>query len=485
MSAVPGFRHDIFVSYAHLDDAASAMADRGFVSQLVADIKDEVSRKIGGAALEIWWDRSALAGNMSVTPEITTAASQAAAIVIVLSRAYLRSEWCRRERSTFLTSLQRRAGEGALFIVAIDSLARETLPDEFKELPGHDFWKSIGNGKATRQLRADLDVDEKKIYHDQLCILATGIAEYLDALSTVRPVAAPSGPALLLAEVTDDLVSRRNEVKSYLEQLGFTVLPRRRYSHDKIETHRQQLRDDLAQSRLFVQLLGPLAGDKEEEPKGMAWLRYSIAREALPAVPIIQWRDPQLQITDEIDSDARDLLELPTVRRCGLQELKSDVAKLMQIKPRERTAPPAGATKCVFVVADLLDKAFANEVAAWLADQGFIVLVPPATADIKEWQAECDSNLEFCESLVLVYGQTKPSWVTQRFLQSRKVLAIRPKPIELLAICVGPPPATPDVDKLSQLSLRYGKFEYLHCESGLNVAEMSRFATLLGAEHAD
>ena len=100
MAAVPGFRHDVFVSYAHNDNLPVAGTEIGFVSQLVGDLRNEIGRKVG-KSLDIWWDHYSLAGNMPVTPEIIAAAGDCASIVVVASPAYLRSEWCDRERCAF------------------------------------------------------------------------------------------------------------------------------------------------------------------------------------------------------------------------------------------------------------------------------------------------------------------------------------------------------------------------------------------------
>jgi hypothetical protein len=487
MPVVAGFRHDIFVSYAHADDGAFAGAARGFVSQLVSDLRNEVGRKVG-ASLEVWWDRTHLEGNTPVTPEIIQAASESAAIVVIASPAYLRSAWCERERSTFLRALEGRASKGAVFMVTIESLPRAQIPNELRDLTGYEFWKPVPNGQATRPLRAELPADAEP-YYNQLCTLGGNLAKYLS--TPVAPEAKPDtkpdtkGPAVLLAEVTDDLVQQREEVKSYLEQLGFSVLPKRRYSRDDLALHRQQLRADLDEARVFVQLLGPLPGDKSDHAKGMAWLRYNAAQDAYPGDRIIQWRDPQITLDSVADVDVRELLAQPSVRRCGLQELKQEVAALVQRKPSARSAAQPGAPKCVFVNADLLDRPFATEVSGWLADQGYIVLEPPTATDPKEWREEWASNLNLCESMMLVYGHTKPRWVTQQVLQSSKVLAQRESPLNVLAICVGPPPAeSADRDKLAELSLCYRGLEYLRCESGVNADELKRFVGKLETAHA-
>lgn len=489
MSIASGFAHDLFISYAHADDTPSSGRTAGFVSQFVTDLMAEVERKLGGA-LDIWWDQQDLAGNMPVSPEIVEAASQAAGIVVLVSPAYLRSEWCRRERSTFLQALRARARTGAVFIVSIENLAREKLPEEFQDLVGYQFWKPLDDGRTTRPLRVDFET-ERQTYYDRLCELVQNVADHLDALAartvekrgviddakggtTGGPT--PDAPRVVLAEVTDDLVHQREDVRSYLEQLGFVVLPKRRYSRDDLALHRTQLREDLEQARLFVQLLGPLAGDRSDEPRGMAWLRWSVADTVLSHESIIQWRDPQLAIDAIDDADAQALLRLPTVRSCGLAELKRAIAETLQ-KPKRTVAAPV--PKCVFVNAEGADRAFADQVSAWLADHGYIVLDPPNASDPAEWRESWESNLTHCQSLMLIYGQTKPGWITQQVLQSMKVNARRSEPIELWSVCVGPPPAEPD--KLSRLGLRFEALRFLRCERGFDETELRRFTDLLEA----
>ncbi len=483
MSIASGFAHDLFISYAHADDKPSSGLSAGFVSQFVTDLMVEVERKLGGA-LDIWWDRHDLAGNLPVSPEIVEAASQAAGIVVLVSPAYLRSEWCRREHSTFLQALRARARSGAVFIVSIENLAREKLPEEFQDLAGYQFWKPLDDGRTTRPLRVDFET-ERQTYYDRLCELVQNVADHLDALAAGAPEepgaietpprgANADSPRVMLAEVTDDLIHQREDVRSYLEQLGFVVLPKRRYSRDDLTLHRTQLGEDLEQARLFVQLLGPLAGDRSDEPRGMAWLRWSVADAVLNHDAIIQWRDPQLAVDAVADTDAQALLRLPTVRSCGLAELKRSIAETLHQPKRTVTAP---VPKCVFVNAEGADRAFADQISAWLAGHGYIVLDPPGASDPAEWREAWENNLAHCQSLMLIYGQTKPGWITQQVLQSMKVNARRSEPIELWSVCIGPPPLEPD--KLSRLGLRFEALRFLRCERGFDETELRRFTDWL------
>lgn len=493
MAAIPGFRHDVFVSYAHSDNLPVAGTAVGFVSQLVADLRTEIGRKVG-KALDIWWDHYNIAGNIPVTPEIMAAAGDCASVVVVASPAYLRSEWCDRERSAFFQMLGRRAGPPrAIFIVSMEPIKQEKLPVGLRDLPGYEFFRSLEDGRTTRPLRTDFTSDRKD-YYDRLSQLVQNVSDHLDTLLTQPQEKTPpsdavgeqsanaSRPCVLLLEVTDDLLQRRAELKAYLEQSGIVVLPEKRYSRDDMALHGAQMLADLERSRACVQILGPLTGDRGDHPRGMAWLRDEAIRCSGSRIPFVQWRDPDLDLDAITDPDARELIVLSSVRIDRFPDFRRAVAELA-LKPPERAQPRMRQNALsVFVNSDLLDRSLGTSVAQWLAAQGFMVLEPPqVTQDARE---EWETNLRYCDGLVLVYGKTKPGWVKTQILLSNKVN--RETPLDLICVCVGPPLPDPTRDKIEDLALRYSGIHYLRNEDSPepNPLELEKFATKLRELHA-
>lgn len=492
MAAVPGFRHDVFVSYAHIDNFPVAGTRTGFVSQLVADLETEIGRKVG-KALDIWWDHYSLDGNTRVTPEIMAASAQCAAIVIVASPAYLRSEWCLRERNAFLQTLERTAGSSqAVFIVSIEPIDQANFPVDLRDYKGYAFYHTVDKGRTTRPLRPEISSDIEP-YNNRLSQLVQNVADHLEQLVTrstpmEKTVVSPaqtadaSKPAVLLLEVTDDLVQRRAELKDYLEQLGITVLPEKRYSRDDMDLHRKQILADLARSKACVQILGPVTGDRSDHARGMAWLRCESIRDSSCRTPFLQWRDPDLDLTLVTDPDAQALIAPPSVRTDRFPDFRRSVGELA-LKPPLRPKPALEKNrKSIFVNSDLLDRNLGTGVAQWLEAHDFMVLEPPrSTAEAREaWEA----NLRYCDSLMLVYGQTKPGWVRTQILLSNKV--DRDSPLKLLGVCIGPPP-DPAHDKTTDLAVRDSRIHYVRNEDSAqpNPAEMERFAQKLREVYAD
>ena len=81
MGYVPDYDHEVFVSYAHLDD----QGETAWVTNLVRHLDTEMSARLGTKDLRIWIDHD-LDGNRPLTPEIMEA----------IRRPQLSSLSCRR-----------------------------------------------------------------------------------------------------------------------------------------------------------------------------------------------------------------------------------------------------------------------------------------------------------------------------------------------------------------------------------------------------
>ena len=93
LSIVPGFKYDLFVSYAHRDDQPW-----NWVSTLVTTLNAELNRK--GRAFTMWWDPTLRTGQ-DFNLAIADAISESAVFLCVLSSAYGDSTYCNQEVAKF------------------------------------------------------------------------------------------------------------------------------------------------------------------------------------------------------------------------------------------------------------------------------------------------------------------------------------------------------------------------------------------------
>ena len=165
MVYVPNAAHDVFVSYAHNDnDPLEGEAGPGWVDHLSRQLSIQVKRRLGANQVECWTDRQ-LALNKPLTPELTRQVSESALLLVVMSPSYLNSDWCGRERQTFLKVAQNRLAEGRVFIVRSLDVDRASprYPAEFGD---HDAWRFYVDDRelnATRTLDPRDDAFVKKI----------------------------------------------------------------------------------------------------------------------------------------------------------------------------------------------------------------------------------------------------------------------------------------------------------------------------------
>ncbi len=185
---VPNYKHDIFISYAHVDNELLPGAEKGWVTTLVNTLKKLLNQKLGRAdSYSLWMDYK-LRGNEAVTPDIDEQLKQSATFVFILSSGYLASRWCRLEFYTFF----QQAGEdsGRLFMVEYEPTARSEgqLPEILKLL-GYPFWQRDEDTDEPRTLgipKPHPDRDQE--YYQQINKLATELANKLKQLQAQAPV---------------------------------------------------------------------------------------------------------------------------------------------------------------------------------------------------------------------------------------------------------------------------------------------------------
>jgi len=473
MAFVTGCQHDIFVSYAHLDNQPISPGQAGWVDTLAKNLAIEVSQRLGTRDFALWMDHS-LDGNRPITPEILGAIQQSATLLVVVSPAYLNSEWCRRERTAFLGLIKDRVAAGSVFVVFARDVARAAVPPEFGDLLGFQFWVNDAEAGTDRPLGM-ADVSERA-YITRVLQLSHDLKRQLERLragGTSRPAApvvtSADAPAVFIARSTEDLEDREDELKTYLSQAGIAVLPETRYPQGDRNAFEASMRKDLARSRVFVQLLSASRGRELDFVPTTRYprLQHDIAVSA--ATPRLIWRDRVLDLETVRDTDHRALLE--SARACGIEEFKRAV--LDEARRVREMAKPAPANVMVFVNADAADLALAQSVAKALSARNVECYWPLANGSPEEVRRDVEENLSNCDGVLLIYGSTSANWVRSQLRQGRKVISQRDRPLSALAIYEGPPATKED------LALAIPNLLMVDCRAGSDATALGQFVASL------
>jgi hypothetical protein len=478
MAYVTGYEHDVFISYAHIDNEPLG-GEKGWVTTFAGHLKNVLDKGLGCRDCVIWTDHG-LRGNEPFAERIEDTLRRSATLLVIGSPSYLRSEWCSRERNTFLKTVRERtASGGRIFRVDFDRLDRNDFPPEFRELLGYPFWSLDQNANPRTLGLPTVDAQREPEYFTMLTKLRIELGDELKRLrasSVGQPTIAPSGPTIFLAEVTDDQDDQRQDLDSYARQAGLNVLPATCYPREDVAAFRQRMEADLRQSKLFVQLLSDIPGKKPAGwPSRLPVVQYEQAKSV--GLPILQWRSRDLDL-EKVKASSPEHYNLVTgaeVITCGIEEFKSAVIAHATRATKPIALKPQGTNILVFVNYDSLDRPLAQQVCRVLEEEGIGYSMPlldenTKPADVRE---DLELNLATCDGLIMVYGNTPVTWVRRQLAQGRKILSQRENPLAALALMLGPPPEKPDV------AYQLPNMRSLDCRSGLRREVLTSFASTL------
>ncbi len=479
MAFVPNYKYDIFVSYAHVDNKPLPGAEVGWVTTLIEALETRLSQRLGRSEFYKLWIDDELSPHNSITPQILNTLKGSAVIIIIMSPGYLASDWCRREKDTFCSLINKRISSGSrIFIVERDIVGHKNRPDEFKELIGVRFWVRDQRGKAPKILGLPKPDPSDHRYYDLINDLSLDIAKELERLQELEKGISKAeqvselSPAIFLAEVTDDLEPQRDDVKRYLDQHNLRVLPEGLYPREPSQ-FKEAVKLDLSKSILFVQLLSNIRG---KMLPGLSTtytcLQYKSASQS--GKSILQWRNRDLDISAISDTDHKTLLEKETVMAVGFEEFKRTIVERAQYKP------PASQIKSlnafVFVNRVTNDIAIAENVIKHLDQYNAAYALPLQEGKPADMREDLERNLLECDGVIIVYGTITASWVREQLRQCRKILAKRDRPLRALAVYEGPPESKVPLD------LKLPHMHIINCRKGHKEIELKSFFESLKVE---
>jgi hypothetical protein len=462
------FDHEIFISYAHLDDASLIEGQKGWISQLHRALEVRVSQ-LAGRQVRVWRDPK-LQGNDLFADRLLETLPRAAVLVSVLSPRYVASEWCVRELQEFWRASERTggaavAGKIRVFKIVKTPVPLERHPAEVRDVLGYEFFTVDPESGRPRELRAELGADVQTRYWSKLDDLAHDIAELLELLDNGvgagAAAAASSGETVYLAASGLDLAEAREDVKRNLERRGHQVLPDRVQPVAAPDLEAAVLRD-LASCRLSVHMIGKSYGfvpDGAERSVVAIQHDLAIERGGGGGFERLLWIPPGLEVDDErqraylreVRTDPRlqagaDLLEVP------LEDLKAAIHR--KLEPEEEAAAPAPAgagaegPATVYLLVDRDDAAGAAPLEDLLYERGYEVVLPVFDGDETEIREDHEENLRTCDGVLIYYGTAHELWLRKTLRELRKCAGYgRERPLAAKAVCLAPPP-TPDKERL-------------------------------------
>lgn len=329
----------------------------------------------------------------------------------------------------------------------------EERRDIFRILP-----LRVGDGEMKGTLFNTIEIDARTKS-------ATQTAELIvNRLRLIRPDAgrnAGTSRFVYLAECTPDLEDpakpvNREVMKTFLEDLGWMVLPNSEYPAAQ---YRSLVEQDLKQCLAFVQLLGPYPWKRG----GFDHIQNEIA--ATLGIKRFRYRSSEIDLT-KVESPHRQFLEEPDIIFAGFDDFLVHLEKELTTLEHQRSGEEQNADKPPLVrviVRSSNPDALWERVFQWIYVQEKILsdqLGPGESFEAKNRGEPCHGFLVVCDAAALEEGplSLREDMQQCRLIQIREKDAARRPPVALV-YWPPPPPSWAKLLRSTPLKLYYASAE--------------------------
>jgi hypothetical protein len=461
MSYIRGFTHDVFVSYAHADNLPVGDDTEGWIAKFHRSFLAYLRRLIRDESLSVFRDPK-LNGNDMFENVLEQSFRGSAVLITVLTPNYIESEWCIRELRGFAeaASSPATASKSRLFKVQPWGLERERHPRELAGMLGYQFYSLDPTTGDEESFRRTSEQDPDQRYWSVLNHLARDVGELLKALKAARdsgePDAAASvgppadAPAVYLADVTDDLLDAREQIRRSLAQAGLRVLPESALPAAPTE-FAEAVQREVARVSLSVHMLGPYYGRiPAGESRSYSRIQYEAACDASAArsLPLLVWvKKGSEEAAEPLQRDFLQGLERgpeaaavaggeePRVElfQVGIEELKEAI--VARVRPPE---PGSSDNPFFYISCTADDSEKAQRFLKCLKNSNYEGVVSPAEGDSGLLRKHHRANLKRCDVFVTMYGRAPEVWVSEKVLEAWEVAMRRKKKRMTLSVLASP-----------------------------------------------
>jgi hypothetical protein len=462
MGYLPGYQHDIFISYAHVDNVA-ANEEAGWVTRFREHLDVQLSKRIGRiGAVKIWQD-PALEGSQLSDKTIEDAINSSALFIALTSSGYLASEYCQQEVRWF----HRKAGgespglvvgdRSRFFNVLLNNVPFNEWPIEFGRTSGfpfHDADSSDDFGYPSDPQEKAFQMQLRKLVeavYRTLCAMKESLqsAAPTAALTSTSPSSSSSlmtpqsgdGFTVFLADTADSLRTLRKRVTTELQSKGITVIADVPPPYEA-GTHEQQARAAIGKANMSVHLLGAYPGREIEGADDKSYTQRQVEIGIEQAASQFIWVPKSVDYSTLEEGAYRDFLDrLENGDRSGagykfLRGLPAELPHelLDEIEAARRRPVQEAEPRAALVDTHFKDQLHALDLIRFLSDQNVQPFINPEEDDPRKNIRILEERLKQVNKLIIVFGSVTSEWVRARLGAAVEIAITEGCPLKACAV---------------------------------------------------
>lgn len=478
MALISGFDHDIFISYAHINNSKLPDESKGWVEQFYNYLTIELERCHGRTgALKVWWDTKKIDGNTYFDSIIEEGIKKSAIFLCLNSSGYKQSDYCKQELDAFHSKIQHedlgsKIGHKTRIVhVLLNNMQFEEWPTELGGTTGFSFH----DGKEKNDFGDPLAIGgepfriQMKLLKDSIWNL---ICDFKDESSTTKTVdsknektTSSSSKSIFFAEVSDSLRSSRKRMVKELQKEGFAISDEVPPPFDN-DGHKDAACAAIDQSMMTVHLLNEYPGREIDGAKA----NYYTLEQANLAFDAnkknIVWMPPQLDFDEIEDTGYRQFLtqlddgkitsnQLEFIR-CPKSELVQEIKDIAKQISAKATAvrPEDLAPLSVLLDTHVKDEPYAFELSRHLFEHQVQPFINPQQDDPRENIQLFANRLKQVKKLVFLYGDVSKDWILERMSAALELVITNGLAIEDFYVYMAPPRKNADDININQKLLK-------------------------------
>jgi hypothetical protein len=477
-----------FISYARDDDKAPPFAEggKGFVSSLRDQLTFEFTDR-GGIVPQMWWDRRNVEPHDQFDPVIQEGIQSSDLLMIVLSRNWLASDWCRRELELFRQHWNRETESSLrqrIWVVSKQYIDPDRRPALLQGQSSYEFFwreKTTPEGEEQEYFRQG---KPQTGYDEVMKTLAVHLWKRAQTSGSIKkkepiepepreqhsePAAtakSPSRRVIYVAKPARDMRWAYLRVVDELQGRNYAVLPGRD-ENVPLEGAAEFVDAALGEAEASVHLLGEELGGSPEGCPPIVTLQLARAGARVPSNGETEGRGfrrivwaPKVLVDENGTAADAERDPLAVLAKCGQQlptdkvegsELSAFIDFLTQhleriwhpaIKQIDKQIAPGAS---VYVYFSEKDFEYASECIDALQEKQIYTDIPAFDkSEPALTRAVNRKKLRDCDAVMLCWAQAPDNWVDSKEDELKDLAKIgRSKPFALRALVAGPPPGFP------------------------------------------
>ena len=491
MAYLSGFEFDIFISYAHVDNARPTRGEKCWVDIFHQELEICLGQRFGRLGMVKIWRDLELGDNQLFNKVISEKIDQSALFITMHSWGYKASDYCQKELLHFNEKASKE-NQGLnvgdyhrIFNVLLNKIPRREWGSLFAGRTGFEFfdpddvdWPIAVDNKAflggVRSLVSSIYDTIQAFSTSSPSVIQGDIREELEETQNQSKPSDEQVLKVFMGSVSDPLKTTKKKIIQSLNQEGIAVVGGVPPPYE-LEKHDQAVKDAVQECALAVHLFDQYPGQEVQEGLDLSYPQQQAKVVSETGINQLIWTPNDLDYHDIEDAGHKDFLyQLENEEKSdeNYEFIKSYPTDLNQhifsiinrIKSEKQALVEDTEGHAVLLDTHRKDQKAALNLGHYLIEKNILPYIIPEEDNPEANITILEERLKQVNQFVIVYGAVAKEWVSARLGVVLQMIISGKYPVKKWAVYLAPPQKTNEELAFIQ---RFYKVDFIDSLKGL------------------